>query len=147
PIIHLVGKTTPETQALLSSLSFQHLDLRQHGFLDDEALNRLYRDCGFALFLSRNEGFGLPVIEAIWCGVVPLVSDIPVFAEVLGRAYPRFGDNRADLHAMSNFVAHVRGDASYRDYILEQMERALAMHRDGYRQSARTILSFAAETA
>lgn len=146
PILHLVGKATAETEALLAGTRFRRVRIERYGFLDDDALNRLYRDSGFALFLSRNEGFGLPLVEAIWMGAVPLVSDIPIFAEVLGAAYPRFGDGDADLRAMVDFVERVRHDDVYRERLLEQLEEVLGAHRDGYRRTARTLLEYAAET-
>lgn len=144
PIIHLVGKATEETESLLAGRSFRRLRLRRHGFLDDDALNRLYRDSAFALFLSRNEGFGLPLIESVWMGAIPLVSDIPIFAEVLGADYPRFGDGDADLRAMLDFVMRARDDAAYRERLLDQLEGVLADHGDGYRRAARTLLDYAA---
>lgn len=144
PILHLVGKATAETESLLDDLDFRHLRLVRHGFLDDAELNRLYRKSAFALFLSRNEGFGLPVIEAAWLGAIPLVSDIPIFAEVLGAGFPRFGDRDEDLRAMLDFIDRLRRDTTYRERILAQIETSLAAHRPGYGTAAATLLDCAA---
>ena len=35
------------------------------GYVDDAELDRLYSECKFLLFVSKNEGFGLPVLEAL----------------------------------------------------------------------------------
>jgi len=52
--------------------------------VDDETLQALYAGATALLFPSRMEGFGLPAIEAIHCGCQVIVSDIPVFHEILG---------------------------------------------------------------
>jgi len=54
------------------------------GFIDDDALAWLYLNTSLLLFLTRDEGFGLPVLEAMYFGAPVLVSDIAVFREILG---------------------------------------------------------------
>lgn len=54
------------------------------GFIDDAELAWLYRNTSLLLFLTRDEGFGLPVLEARYFGAPVVVSDIPVFREILG---------------------------------------------------------------
>jgi glycosyltransferase involved in cell wall biosynthesis len=46
----------------------------------------LYSNTGVFVFPSFYEGFGLPPLEAMACGVPVVVSDIPVFREILGEA-------------------------------------------------------------
>ena len=48
----------------------------------DEELRLLYANAKGLLFVSKGEGFGLPLIEAASYGVPILCSDIPVFHEV-----------------------------------------------------------------
>ncbi len=43
---------------------------------------------------SLNEGFGLPVIEAINSGIPVVASDIPIFREILGNNYPHLASPR-----------------------------------------------------
>lgn len=52
--------------------------------ISDEELGRLYAQARAFLFLSFIEGFGLPPFEALVHGTPTIVSDIPVFREVLG---------------------------------------------------------------
>lgn len=56
------------------------------GVVPDADLPALYS--GAALFASSSlyEGFGLPLVEAMACGTVCVVSDLPVFREVGGEA-------------------------------------------------------------
>ncbi|MDN5939754.1 MAG: glycosyltransferase [Salinisphaera sp.] len=143
PTLHLVGKATAESEALLRGWHFQHLTLHRHGYLDDDALNRCYQRSSFAVFLPRNEGFGLPLVEAMWMGAVPLVSDIPIFAEILGAAYPRFGGGRLAVAAMLDFMQRLREEPAYRRQILDQIDDILQSHADGYDRCARAVLEYA----
>jgi glycosyltransferase involved in cell wall biosynthesis len=61
---------------------------------DRKALAALYRRATMLLLPSDNEGFGLPVIEALACRTPVLASDLPVLREVGGEAvvYSAVGD-------------------------------------------------------
>jgi len=52
------------------------------GFVPDEELVAIYRQAEAFIFPSLIEGFGLPGLEAIACGLPVLASDIPVFREI-----------------------------------------------------------------
>ena len=58
--------------------------IRFLGFIDDGELAWLYGRASALLFLTRDEGFGLPALEALHFGTPVVVSDIPVFREILG---------------------------------------------------------------
>ncbi|EQD68345.1 Glycosyl transferase, group 1 domain protein, partial [mine drainage metagenome] len=49
-------------------------------------LNALYSACDVFLFPSLEEGLGLPVAEAMTCGLPVVASDIEVMREVTGGA-------------------------------------------------------------
>lgn len=55
------------------------------GFIDDDELAWLYEHARVFLFLSLDEGFGMPTLEAAQFGSPVVASDIPVFREILGR--------------------------------------------------------------
>jgi glycosyltransferase involved in cell wall biosynthesis len=52
--------------------------------LERTTIAALYRQASVVLLTSEAEGFGLPVIEALACGAIIVVSDIPVLREVGG---------------------------------------------------------------
>lgn len=56
------------------------------GSVTDEELCYLYTNCDVFIYPSIAEGFGLPPIEALACGSRVIVSDLPVFREVLGES-------------------------------------------------------------
>ncbi|MRG60106.1 glycosyltransferase [Agromyces sp. CFH 90414] len=64
------------------------------GRVDDGELAWLYAHTDGLLFLSLDEGFGLPTLEARAFGAPLLASDIPVFREILGDAGAVFVDPR-----------------------------------------------------
>lgn len=54
------------------------------GQANDEQLINLYTHASALVFPSLMEGFGLPALEALSLGCPVIVSDIPVFHEILG---------------------------------------------------------------
>ncbi|HEX8272079.1 MAG TPA: glycosyltransferase family 1 protein [Longimicrobiaceae bacterium] len=55
-------------------------------FLDKAVLAAVYRRAALTVLPSEEEGFGLPVIEAMTCGTPVVASDLPVLREVGGAA-------------------------------------------------------------
>lgn len=57
------------------------------GALTDPELDRLYRRASSLIYMSRDEGFGLPVLEAAMAGCPVIAADIPVLRET-GQRWP-----------------------------------------------------------
>ena len=60
------------------------------GYVPDEDLAPLYSGALCFAYLSRYEGFGLPPLEAMQCGVPVLVADTSSLPEVVGDAGLKF---------------------------------------------------------
>lgn len=56
------------------------------GYLDDAGLVRAYQEADVLALLSRYEGFGLPVLEAMACGTPVVCSNAASLPEVAGGA-------------------------------------------------------------
>lgn len=76
---------------------------------DSRALAALYSGASAVLFPSRYEGFGLPVVEAMACGIPIVASDIPAIREVAGDVYPLFQPD--DYEGMAGFCLEVEAGA------------------------------------
>jgi glycosyltransferase involved in cell wall biosynthesis len=70
----------PEIAAAVSRFADHSLVLPGH--LPDDAVSDLYRAAAAVVLPSKAEGFGLPVLEAMSCGVPVVCSDIPVLREL-----------------------------------------------------------------
>ncbi len=60
--------------------------VRFPGYVPEEDLPRLYRGARAFVYPSRYEGFGLPVLEAMQCGVPVITSNVSSMPEVTGEA-------------------------------------------------------------
>jgi glycosyltransferase involved in cell wall biosynthesis len=54
--------------------------------LDEPTIQAVYRGADVFIFPTLSEGFGLPPLQAMACGVPVIASDLPVMREVLGDA-------------------------------------------------------------
>lgn len=57
-----------------------------HDYVDEAELDGFYRGAQALLYLSSDEGMGLPPLEALARGCAVVCSDIPIFREVCGDA-------------------------------------------------------------
>jgi alpha-1,3-rhamnosyl/mannosyltransferase len=68
----------------------QRLNVAAHvewlGYLDEAGLLRAYQEADVLALLSRYEGFGLPVLEAMACGTPVVCSNVASLPEVAGDA-------------------------------------------------------------
>jgi glycosyltransferase involved in cell wall biosynthesis len=73
-------------QDIFAEAEKQGDSVRLLGFVDEADLPALYRDAALFAFPSLYEGFGLPVLEAMACGVPVVCSDASSLPEVAGDA-------------------------------------------------------------
>lgn len=85
PLVLVGGPLTPPVARQLS-LPGTSAAVRYLGVVPDEDLPALYRGAALFAFPSHYEGFGLPVLEALACGVPVLSSTAPALVELAGEA-------------------------------------------------------------
>jgi glycosyltransferase involved in cell wall biosynthesis len=61
-------------------------DVVMTGYVSDNALQWLYRNCFAFVYPSLFEGFGLPVLEAMSCGAIVITSTTTSLPEIVGSA-------------------------------------------------------------
>jgi len=98
-------------------------ELRQLGYLTQEHLKLVVAGAKALLFPSVYEGFGLPLVEAMQCGIPVLAAEASSFPEVLGTAGLLFQSGDAD--ALRDLMIQVFDDAHLRERLSFQgLERA-----------------------
>ncbi len=98
-------------------------DIVLAGYVPREDLPALYSDADLFALPSRQEGFGIPPLEAMACGTPALVADLPIFREVCGDA--AFLVEASDPGAIATGIATARrGAVGTTDRIARGRERA-----------------------
>jgi glycosyltransferase involved in cell wall biosynthesis len=83
--LHLMSRVAPAERARLEALGAGGR-LVFHDGADDATYREVLRGATALVSASRDEGFGIPLVEAMQLGTPLVVSDIPVFREVAGTA-------------------------------------------------------------
>lgn len=91
--------------------------------VDSKTLNAVYRGADLFVYPSLLEGFGLPVLEAMTCGVPVLVADASCLPEIAGDAAVLFDGTSPD--ALAKEILRVLGDPGLRaDLVAKGKARA-----------------------
>ena len=91
------------------------------GYVTDSELVSLYRDAELFVYPSEYEGFGLPVAEAMNCGIPVVASNSSSIPEVLGDHLGTF--DPTSVSQMRDVMARALNDGQYREDLLRRSER------------------------
>lgn len=83
--LHLLSRITPAARARLVALAPES-SLIVHDGTSESEYRQLLLSARALVTASRDEGFGLPLVEAMVLGTPIVVSDIPIFREIGGDA-------------------------------------------------------------
>jgi glycosyltransferase involved in cell wall biosynthesis len=93
-------------------------DIRFLGFVPDEDLPVLYSGSSLFVFPSLYEGFGLPLVEAMACGVPVVASNTSSIPEVVGDAALLVPPTQPE--AFAEAILRVRRDKDLRTTMIEK---------------------------
>ncbi|MCU1509920.1 MAG: glycosyltransferase family 1 protein [Glaciihabitans sp.] len=133
--LHLMSRASDSDIARLEALAPAG-SLKFHGGVSDEEYFSLLATADALVSASRDEGFGIPLVESMAGGTPVVVSDIPIFREIGGDAAVYF-----DVDAPSSFAAAVKSledPAEWTRRSLLSHERSLAYD---WNRSAETLLA------
>ncbi len=90
--LHLCSPITADRRSDLLELAARHNvaapQLEFHNGIPDEAYRNLLRNSTALVTLSRSEGYGLPVAEAMAEGTPVVLSNLEIFQEIAGTGHP-----------------------------------------------------------
>jgi len=112
--------------------------VRRAGYLSDVEIRALYRSAAALVFPSLEEGFGLPLLEAMACGLPAAVSGVSALPEIGGEAALYFKPE--DPEDIARTVLRLLEDEPLRSSL-----RPRGIQRAGYfswRKSAEATLGF-----
>jgi glycosyltransferase involved in cell wall biosynthesis len=120
----------------------QHPDrARVHlpGYVERQEARDLLRHAELVVLASDEEGFGLPLAEALACGAACVASDAPALVELAGGAARHFP--RADPTALVALLAEALKPEARRELREAALRRAPALGREGPLSAWRELLS------
>jgi glycosyltransferase involved in cell wall biosynthesis len=120
----------------VKSLGLNDQDIRFLGFVPDEDLPVLYSGSSLFVLPSLYEGFGLPLAEAMACGVPVIASNTSSIPEVVGDAGLLVPPTEPG--AFAEAILRVRSDEGLRRAMIEKGLKQAAGFR--WDKAAREIL-------
>ncbi|MFZ4631895.1 MAG: glycosyltransferase family 4 protein [Patescibacteria group bacterium] len=82
------------------------------GWVDEADLAYIYNAATAFVFPTKHEGFGIPILESLSCGLPTIASDIPVLREIAEDAVLYFNHN--DKYAISEAMVRIVKDEALR---------------------------------
>lgn len=83
------------------------------GYIPDVVISDLYRLADALFFPSREEGFGIPILEAGLAGIPVFCSDIPPFREIAAGQATFFSPDSLPRQLARLIEEHLAGDDAY----------------------------------
>ena len=139
--LHLMSRVSPTERARLSALAPQ-ASLVFHDGVSDEEYFAVLRSATALVTASLDEGFGIPLVEAMSLGIPVVVSDIPIFREIGGDA-ALFFDPRSP-EALVSSVRKLEGPGQWAARSKESVRQS---GRFTWQESARKLLDVLTATS
>ena len=92
--LHLLSRISPARKAQLQKCIRPGVSVVFHSGVSDEEYARILANDAVLVSASRDEGYGVPLAEALTLGVPAVVSDLAIHHEVAGKGALYFGPNK-----------------------------------------------------
>jgi glycosyltransferase involved in cell wall biosynthesis len=136
--LHLLSRITPERRAGLEIMVPAGAKVVFHNGVTDDEYAVLLKRATALVSLSRAEGYGLPLVEAMSLGTPVIASDIPIFREVGGDAASYVDPDSPTAFAAA--VQKLRDEEHWQDVSRRSVARAAEFSWD---ESARQLVDTA----
>jgi glycosyltransferase involved in cell wall biosynthesis len=138
--LHLMSRISDADRQRLAALAPQARVVFHNG-VTDQAYADILRSATALVTASRDEGFGIPLVESMSLGIPVIVSDIPIFREIGGDAALFFPTEDTDA-----FAAAVRQLGKPGEWAARSARSVEQAARFTWRSSAERLLAVLAET-
>lgn len=101
----IVGAQNP---VFANGTQHRHPNVLYTGYLSNDELYNLYHEAALFVSLSLDEGFGIPVLEALFCGCPVLLSEINVYKECFAEvaSFTSATDSKQASFALRSALDH-----------------------------------------
>ncbi|WP_404289873.1 glycosyltransferase family 4 protein [Glutamicibacter arilaitensis] len=120
--LHLLSGISQQRRAELEAEIPHGAKVIFHGGVSDEEYANLLAQCTALVTLSREEGYGLPLVEAMSVGTPVVVTDMPIFREVAQDAALFADPDNEEAFALQ--VQKLSDRDVWREYADRALERA-----------------------
>ncbi len=116
----ILGYNEAELKSVLNEMDATHLSAHiiLTGYVSDEDLPAIYGLSKLFLFPSLREGFGIPIIEAMACGVPVITSRTSSMPEVAGDAAHLINPHKPE--EICEGMLKITSDANYRQELIQK---------------------------
>lgn len=134
--LHLLSKIDPKRKDELKSIVPVGSKVIFYGGVSDEEYYKLLSDNAILVSASKDEGYGIPLAEALVQKVPVVVSDIPIFHEVAGEGAEYF-----DFRKPKDFADKVNKIQNLDNYKLRAEQGQKHIKKFSWEKSATALLS------
>ncbi len=119
-ILVIVGFSKNELVGFLNRIKLNHLinEISCIKYVSDIDLSNLYKNAEIFLFPSLREGFGLPVLEAMACGVSLITSKTSSIPEIVDSSALLI--NPFSVNEIYNGIVKIQEDRKFKEFLINK---------------------------